>query len=193
MYYPTANLFQPFLFHTLRGRPVEMRRVTSADTILLADLLCQLSEHTRHLRYLAPRALVGEVLWREAARMAQGRTGDHTTLVVIAQGSEPAEAIGVGELVRDEQAPAAAEIAVVVRDDHQNQGLGSFLLWQLVCAAQQSGITRLYADMLAENKTMLRLIRELRLPYTATTHYGEMRAIIAVPAQLGSRVQKFAA
>jgi acetyltransferase len=193
MYYPTANLFQPFLFQTLRGRPVAMRQVTSADTFLLADLLCQLSEHTRHLRYLAPRAMVGEVLWREAARMAQGRTDDHITLVVVAQGSEPAEAIGVGELVRDEQAPATAEIAVVVRDDQQSQGIGSFLLWQLVCAAQQSGISRLYADMLAENQSMLRLIRGLRLPYTATTLYGETRAIISVPAHLGAGVQRFAA
>jgi acetyltransferase len=193
MYYPTANLFQPFLFHTLRGQPVAMRRVISADTFLLADLLCQLSERTRHLRYMAPRALAAEALWREAARMAQGRTDDHITLVVLAQGYQPAEAIGVAELVRDSQAPAAAEIAVVVRDDQQNQGLGSFLLWQLVCAAQQSDITSLYADMLAENRTMLRLIRGLCLPYTATTHYGETRAIIRVPAQLGSGVQKFAA
>jgi GNAT superfamily N-acetyltransferase len=193
MYYPTGNLFQPFLFHTLRGRPVAIRRVVSADTILLADLLCRLSEQTRRLRYLAPRALIGEIVWREAARMARGRTDDHLTLVVVAQGAEPAEAFGVGELVRDEQAPTTAEIAVVVRDDQQNQGLGSFLLWQLVCAAQQNGITRLYADLLEENQAMLRLIRELRLPYTATTSYGETRAIISVPAQLGSAMRQFAA
>ena len=80
-----------------------------------------------------------------------------------------------------------------MRDDQQNQGLGTFLLWQLVCAAQQNGITRLYADMLEENQVMLRVIRELRLPYTATTSYGETRAVILVPAQLGSAVRKFAA
>jgi acetyltransferase len=193
MYYPIDNLFQPFLFHTLRGQPVAMRRVTSADTIVLADLLCRLSERTRRLRYLAPRALAAEALWREAARMAQGRTDDHITLVVVAQGSTPVEAIGVGELVRDGQTPTTAEIAVVVRDDQQNQGLGSFLLWQLVCAAQQSGIAHLYADMLEENQAMLRLIRGLRLPYTATTRYGETHVSVSVPAQLGGGVRRFAA
>jgi acetyltransferase len=193
MYYPTANLLQPFLFHTLQGRPVAIRRVTASDIVLLADLLCRLSERTRQLRYFAPRALAGEVLWREAARMARGRTDDHITLLVVAQGAGQDEAIGVGELVRDGQTPTAAEIAVVVRDDLQSQGLGSFLLWQLVCTAQQNGITHLHADILAENKAMLRLIRGLRLPYTATTVYGETRATVAVPGRLGAGAQKFAA
>jgi acetyltransferase len=165
-----------------------MRRVIPADTILLAELLCRLSERSQRLRYLAPRALVGESLWREAARMAQGRTDDHTTLVVVARGSKPEEAIGVAELVRDSQAPTTADIAVVVRDDQQNQGIGSFLLWQLVCAAQQNGITRLYADMLAENQAVLRLIRGLRLPYTAVTVAGVIRVIMSVPIQVGGGI-----
>jgi acetyltransferase len=195
MYYQPADLLQPRQLHTLRGQPVAVRPVAPADVVLLADLLCRLSESALRLRYMTPRAPVAEALWSEAARMARGHTEDHTTLVVVAQRGAIDEAIAVAELIRDAQTPTVGEIALIVRDDQQSQGIGSLLLWQLVCAAQRSGITYLHAEMLAENKAMLRLIQELDLPYTATTSRGATRVFVAVPAHLtvARGVRRFAA
>jgi hypothetical protein len=47
--------------------------------------------------------------------------------------------------------------------------------------AQRRGMTRLSASMLAENRVMLRLIRTLGLPYTATTRYGETQVFFSIP------------
>lgn len=186
------------MFRTLRGAPATVRPAVHADTILLADLLSRLSEHTRHLRYLAPRPWSAESLWSEAARMARGHAADHLTLMAIAQRDGFDQAIAVAELARDSQAQTSGEIAIVVCDDEQQQGIGSFLLWRLVCAAQQCGMTRLHADMLAENRAMLRLIGGLGLPYTATTRHGETQVIVSVPAGYAAsvpalRVRKLAA
>jgi GNAT superfamily N-acetyltransferase len=181
------HILQPLMFHTLRGQPVTVRQAMPADTVLLAELLCRLSDRARHLRYMSSRHFSAEVIWNEAVRMARGHSPDHTTLVATIRLNEYDEAIAVAELVRDRQTPTVGEIALVVRDDQQQQGIGTFLLWRLVGRAQRGGITSLSASMLAENRAMLWLIRSLGLPYTATTSYGETHVLVSLPGQRRSR------
>lgn len=174
-------LSQPQRFHTRRRQLVAVRQVTAADTLLLAELLSRLSERTRHLRYMGLRHFSASVIWNEAARMARGHTPDHTTLVATMRPNNYDEAVAVAELVRDRHDRGVGELALVVRDDQQGQGIGSHLLRQLALQAQRGGLTNLSASMLAENKAMLRLLRSLELPYTATTSYGETHVLVTIP------------
>lgn len=180
----TEQLAETLIFHTLRGQLIAVRQAMPSDTSLLAELLGRLSKRTLQLRYMSARPFSAEVIWQEAARMAQGHTHDHLTLVATARSHGSDEAIAVAELVRDRQTRTAGEVGLVVRDDEQHQGLGRFLLRQLVCAAQRSGVTHLHGNMLAENRASLRLIGGLGLAHTATTSYGEIHAVIHVPTQL---------
>ena len=181
MQHQNEHILQPLMFHTLRGQLVIMRQAMPADTVLLAELLCRLSERARHLRYMSSRHFSAEVIWNEAVRMARGHSPDHTTLVATIRMNEDDEAVAVAELVRDGQTPTVGEIALVVRDDQQRQGIGTFLLRQLARVAQRGDITSLNASMLAENNAMLGLIRTLALPYTATTRYGETQVLVSIP------------
>ena len=52
---------------------------------------------------------------------------------------------------------AAAEVAFIVEDGQQRRGLGSILLEHLAAAAQENGIRRFTAEVLAENNTMVRV------------------------------------
>jgi GNAT superfamily N-acetyltransferase len=169
------------MFRTLRGQLVAVRQATAADTLLLAELLCRLSERARYLRYMRSGHFSGEAIWNEAVRMVRGHTCDHTTLVATIRPNEYDEGVAVAELVRDQHDQTVGEIALVVRDDAQQQGIGTFLLWRLISLAQRSGISRLSATMLAENRPMFRLICALDLPYTATTRYGETQLVVQVP------------
>jgi len=181
MHHQREHIPQPLTFRTLRGQRVAARQAMEADTPLLAELLGQLSERARQLRYMSSRHFSAEVIWSEAVRMTRELSPDHTTLVATKQLNEYHEVIAVAELVRDQHDPAVAEIALVVRDDEQQQGIGMFLLRHLVGLAQSSDIRCLSASMLAENSAMLRLIRTLGLPYTATTRYGETQVLISLP------------
>jgi GNAT superfamily N-acetyltransferase len=181
MHHQREHILQPFILHTLPGQLVAVRQAMAADTLLLAELLCRLSERTRHLRYMSSRHFSADVIWNEAVRMARGHSCDHTTLVATIRLNENDEAVGVAELVRDRQTPTVGEIALVVRDDEQRQGIGIFLLRHLVRVAQRGGLTRLSGSMLAENSAMLGLIRTLGLPYTATTRYGETQVLVSIP------------
>ena len=53
-----------------------------------------------------------------------------------------------------------AEVAFVVRDDHQGRGLGSILLEHLAAAARERGLRRFEAEVLAENGQMVRVFRD---------------------------------
>jgi RimJ/RimL family protein N-acetyltransferase len=132
---------------------------------------------------MSSRPFSAEVIWQEATRMAQGHTDYHLTLVAMARRPGHDEVLAVGELVRDQQTPDAGEIGLVGRDDQQRQGIGSVLLWQLLRAAQRRGVTRLHANLLAENRVVRRLLQGLGLAYTATMSQGQIEAIIDVPAQ----------
>jgi acetyltransferase len=177
------QIAQPFMFHTARGVSVAVREAMPADRALLAELLGRLSKRTLELSYMSSRPFSAEVIWQEAGRLAQGHTDNHVTLVATVRRHGQDEVIAVGELVRDRQTPDAGEIGLVVRDDQQRQGIGSVLLWHLLRAAQRRGVTRLHANLLAENRVVRRLRQGLGLPYTATMSHGEIEAIISVPAQ----------
>jgi GNAT superfamily N-acetyltransferase len=63
--------------------------------------------------------------------------------------------------VRDGDEPAAAEIALVVSDALQRQGLGIALGKALRKAARERGIERFTGVTLAENEAALRLLAHL--------------------------------
>ena len=72
------------------------------------------------------------------------------------------EIVAVGRYERTGGAGAAgaAEVAFVVRDDHQRRGLGSILLEHLTAAARERGVGRFEAEVLAENRSMIRVFRD---------------------------------
>jgi acetyltransferase len=178
MSYQTIPLIAPLALRTRSGQHRMVRQAVLGDVWLLVDLLCRISDRTRQLRYMTSRRPSAELVWEEASRMARGITRDHVTLIasVHVQGRE--RAVAVAEWVRDRQNPTAGEIAIVVSDDEQRQGIGATLMRQLVQSAQQGGLTQLRADMMAENQAMLRLLRGLGLPLAISTSYGETQAIV---------------
>ncbi len=182
MNHQRESISQPLTFHTPRGQLVAVRQAMAADTLLLSELLSQLSERALHLRYMSSRRFSADVIWNEAVRMTREYSPDHTTLVATIRRNKYVEAVAVAELVRDQHDLTVGEIALVVRDGEQRQGIGSFLLRQLVRVAHRGGLKSLSANMLAENSAMLRLIRTLGLPYTATIRYGETQVLISIPA-----------
>ncbi len=87
-------------------------------------------------------------------------------------------AVGVARMVRGSDDQAMAEVALVVRDDFQGEGLGTVLFDLLLQVALVQGIKRLCAVTLAENGAMRQLVRKAGLPCTSHTRLGETTMII---------------
>ncbi len=160
------------MFQSRRGHNMLIRQLNSKDTELVADLVSRISLRTRWLRFMLPVAMVSrEAAWQEALRVTQADPILHPSLIVTIEGQDQEQAIAVGELVFDRK--GGAEIALLVRDDYQGEGLGSNLAMLLTSFAMQNGISTLQIETLAENTAIHRLVRKLGFPYTSRTRYGQ--------------------
>jgi ribosomal protein S18 acetylase RimI-like enzyme len=60
----------------------------------------------------------------------------------------------------------------VVRDDHQNQGIGTALLSYLTLLAKRQGLLGFTAEVLTENKPMLHLFEGMGFDIEKTETFG---------------------
>ncbi|MCB0928822.1 MAG: GNAT family N-acetyltransferase [Mycolicibacterium insubricum] len=76
---------------------------------------------------------------------------DHFVWVVV---TPDGDLVADARFVRDEDDPTRAEIAFLVGDDYQGQGIGTFLMGALAIAARVAGVTRFHAWVLTDNLPM---------------------------------------
>lgn len=164
---------------TKTGRTVVARLIGGADAPLLVDLFSRLSERTRWLRFSKPHGSE-ELAWREAIRLVRcdGR-GDTTLLGVVCEAGEE-RAVALIQMVRVEE--TVAEVAAVVRDDYQNDGLGKALCWLAAQTAAARGIRSLQILTQAENRMVQWLVRSMGAAYTAEMRYGELTMTVRLPS-----------
>ena len=77
---------------------------------------------------------------------------NHVALVALADEGGRKVIIGGGRYIITE--PGQAEIAFVVIDDYQGQGIGTLLMRHLAVIARKAGLKALIADVLPENAAM---------------------------------------
>ena len=91
------------------------------------------------------------------------RVGPDDLVLVVTVGEGAAEAVvGSGRSVRT--GPDSAEVAFMVAKDYQGQGIARRLLARFVDSARENGVSRLEADVLAENRAMLSVFEAGGLP-----------------------------
>ena len=80
-------------------------------------------------------------------------------MVLVAE-SASGDIVAVGRLTRERDL-AEAEFALLVSDAWQEHGLGTELLRRLVSLARGEGITRVFGNILPENRLMQEVCRQL--------------------------------
>lgn len=171
---------------TRRGRAVHIRHIVADDATLLIDLFIRLSPETRRLRFFAPKPDVPhETLWPQAMKLSNIDPLVQAALIATeppgaAASSAPEPALGVARLVRDADDATTAEVAIVVRDDYQGEGLGTVLFDLLIQVGMVRGLKRLRAVSLAENEAVHQLVRNTGLPFASQTLRGETTMIITL-------------
>ncbi len=159
---------------TRSGRPLTIRHLTFGDAPLLAELLGSLSPESRYLRFFTARGIPDEQLWSEAVRLTDLDPRMHAALIATTDDDGREWAVAEARLIRDEDDPSQAEVAILVRDDWQSEGIGTTLFDLLIQVGLVQGLHRVYAIALSENRGMRRLVQKLGLPYTTRSDGSEM-------------------
>jgi GNAT superfamily N-acetyltransferase len=139
------------------GTEVVIRPIRPGDKALLADGLARLSPRSTRLRFLAPK---NHLTLAELRYLTEIDYVDHYALVAV-PADDPTRLAGVGRWVRNAERRDAAEVAIVVCDDLQRQGLGTALGELLADAARGRGIARFTALILTENTAAQRLFARM--------------------------------
>jgi GNAT superfamily N-acetyltransferase len=159
------------------GTDVVIRPIRPGDKALLAAAVARLSPRTARMRFLAPK---NRLTSAELRYLTEIDYVDHYALVAV-RADDPLCLAGVGRWVRDADQPDAAEIAILVADELQGQGLGIALGEALSDAARARGIARFTGIALTENTAAHRLFAhlssQLRTRYEGSTY--EMIAELA--------------
>ena len=129
------------------GVSVLIRPIAQADKALLAAGMADLSEQSAYQRFLSPKAVLSA---DELRYLTEVDFRDHVAYVAV-RPEAPDVVVAVGRWVRLRDDPEAAEIAFVVSDALQRQGLGTLLGETLADAARERGVRRFVATMLPDN------------------------------------------
>ena len=169
------------------GRTARLRPIRPDDGPALRAFGEKLSRETVYFRFFSPRRQIGD---EEIAHLVTVDYRDRLALVALVEGEVVAVArydrCGEAE-TKDRPAVAAdmprgsgealdeAEVAFVVRDDHQGRGLGTVMLEHLASAAVARGIGRFVADALPENHRMINVFRTAGFDEHARLDSGVIR------------------
>jgi acetyltransferase len=132
-----------------------IRPITPDDKPLLVAGLRALSPESAMKRFLSPKVSFSKAELRYLTEVDQH---DHIAYVAL----EDDVLVAVARCVRT--GPDVADVAIVVGDPWQGQGLGRRLLTLLAERAAEEGITRFAGTMMADNQGALRLMRSFELP-----------------------------
>lgn len=142
---------------TKTGLEILLRPVRISDEPLLKDFFYSLSDQSMYRRFISQRKDMPH------ERLQDFVIIDYTkemVILAVTEQDELEEVVGMGQYGIDE-ITHTAEVAFVVRDDHQNQGIGTELLKYLTYLAKKQGLLGFWAEVFFENRPMLHLFEKM--------------------------------
>jgi ribosomal protein S18 acetylase RimI-like enzyme len=161
--------------HTFKGSlTVRFRAIKPSDEEEMRRLFYRFSDRSVYYRYFSPIKVMPHVKMQEYVNVDYNNC---MSIVGFIEESGVERIIAEGRYVRLQDRPFA-DTAFVVDERYQGRGIASFLLDILISFAQEQGIRGFTADVLADNKAMIRIYEKSRYPIQAVVEFGVYRLTI---------------
>ena len=159
------------------GDLVVIRPIRPEDEPLVIQLHQGLSERTVYLRYFQPLKLSQRTSHERLTRICFIDYDREMVLVVERKREDDTpEIIAVGRLSKLRGGSNEAELAVLVDDRSQGQGIGTELYRRLIAIARDEKLTRVVSTILAENREMRAICQKLGFRMESDLEDGTIRA-----------------
>jgi acetyltransferase len=160
------------------GTPVTIRPIRPEDEPLMAKFHETLSERSVYFRYFHAMRLTQRIAHDRLTRICFIDYEREIALVVLRTDEKgDQEILGVGRLIKV-HGTQEGEFALLVSDNWHHHGLGFELLKRLVDIGRQEKLTRIFGDILPENREMLRVCDKLGFSRQYSAKDGFVRAEI---------------
>jgi GNAT superfamily N-acetyltransferase len=158
------------------GRVVHVRPIRADDTARLQSFHAQLSLESIIYRFFRSVPTLSDAQAREFTHVDYR---DRMALLATCGAAEAEEILAVVRYDRMAGAPEA-EVAFVVADAWQGQGLATALLHELAAYARAQGIERLVALTMGTNVRMLEVLHNCGFPCRARYEDGDILATLDI-------------
>lgn len=142
---------------TKTGLRILLRPVRISDEPLLKDFFYSLSDKSIYRRFFSARTDMPHEYLQKFVVVDYSK---QMAMLAVVEREERDECIGLGQYGLTGRSNTG-ELAVVVKDVYQNQGVGAELFSYLTLLAKKQGLFGFTAEVLIENKPMLRLLRRV--------------------------------
>jgi RimJ/RimL family protein N-acetyltransferase len=144
------------------GTEVSLRPIHPSDEPLMAQFHQTLSGRSVYMRYFRSLSLASRLAHERLVRICCVDGEREVALVVdyTNKGTRQQQILGVGRLIKlDTQ--NEAEVAILVSDQYQKQGLGTELLLRLIQIARDQKLHRVSGEWLRDNLAMQIIVKKL--------------------------------
>ena len=158
------------------GTTLRLRPIRESDNNRILDLFYRLSQQTIYLRF---HHVMTHLSQEEAKYYCTVDYENSFALVGTVGEAEEEKIIAVGRYYRLPSGDAA-EVGFVVEDAYQGRGIGTQLLEQLTTIAREKGIRRFEAEVLGENRNMMRVLLDTGFQIDRQLEYGVYRVVFNI-------------
>jgi RimJ/RimL family protein N-acetyltransferase len=149
------------------GRQIEIRALRPRDRAALLAAADRTSDQSLYRRFFAVRREFSD---QEVSAFVKIDFVDEVALIAVTRASDGEVVAGGGRYIVVR--PGTAELAFIVVDDFQGQGIASALLRHLTALARTAGLGQFVAEVLPDNTAMLRVFERSGLAVQRTREHG---------------------
>jgi len=155
------------------GRRVEIRALRPADRDDLLAAVRRIGADSLYRRFFAVKREFSE---KETRFFVNVDFVSHVALVaVLEEEGKPVIIAGARYIVVK---PGQAEVAFAVVDTYHGQGLGTMLMRHLTTIARGAGLRQLIADVLPDNRQMLKVFQKCGLAMSTRRESGSLHVTL---------------
>ena len=159
---------------TLRdGRQVQIRALRPDDRDSLIKAVGRIGSQSLYRRFFAVKRDFSE---KETSFFVNVDFVNHVALVVVAEENGQPAIVGGGRYVVTKN--GQAEVAFAIIDQYQRQGIGAALMRHLGVIARAGGLRELVAEVLPENRPMLKVFEKSGLAMSIKRESGVMHVFL---------------
>ncbi len=142
---------------TSKGVKIFLRPVKIDDEPILKEFFYSLSDQSIYRRFISSRKDMPHERLQDMVVIDYTR---EINVLAFIEGEQKDVCVGLGQMGIDENTHTA-EVAFTIREDFQNQGIGTTLLEYLTTLAKREGLLGFTAEVLVENRPMLRVFEKM--------------------------------